>query len=151
MQSLLVFVHVSGVVVWVGGMAFAHFCLRPAAVESLDPPLRLALWRGVLRRFFPIVSAAVAAIVVSGVSMYFRVAVGTVPAGWYWMFAVGIVMAVIYLYILLAIHPRFAACVDARDWPAAGAQLARIRRLVGINLTLGVLTIAAATLAVGWG
>ena len=34
--------HLTGIVVWVGGMFFAHFALRPAAAE-LAPPVRLPL------------------------------------------------------------------------------------------------------------
>ena len=54
LHHLMLFVHLAGVIVWVGGMSFAHFCLRPASL-ALPPPQRLALWHGVLARFFPIV------------------------------------------------------------------------------------------------
>ena len=36
--------------------------------------------------------------------------------------------------------------VEARNWPAGGAALGRIRQLVGFNLLLGVVTVALATL-----
>ena len=42
--------HVMGVVVWVGGMFFAHMALRPA-VQSLAPPERLPLLAATLSRF----------------------------------------------------------------------------------------------------
>ena len=32
--------------------------------------------------------------------------------------------------------------VAAEDWPTAGAKLAQIRTLIGINMMLGVLTVA---------
>ena len=48
-------VHVLSILVWVGGMVFAHFFLRPA-VADLEPPLRLRLMHGVLRRFFAVVT-----------------------------------------------------------------------------------------------
>ena len=54
LHHLLLFVHLAGVIVWVGGMSFAHFCLRPAAL-ALPPAQRLALWSGVFGRFFPLV------------------------------------------------------------------------------------------------
>jgi uncharacterized membrane protein len=49
---VLLFVHVLGVVVWVGGMFLMHFAVRPAAVELLEPPARLPLLTRVLGRFF---------------------------------------------------------------------------------------------------
>ena len=40
-HPLLLFLHVAGVVVWVGGMFFAYVCLRPRAASQLEPPPRL--------------------------------------------------------------------------------------------------------------
>ena len=34
MRQLLVFIHLAGVIVWVGGMVFAHFFLRPVAPNN---------------------------------------------------------------------------------------------------------------------
>ena len=34
---------VLAIVVWIGGMFFAHYCLRPAAAEKLSPEQRLPL------------------------------------------------------------------------------------------------------------
>ena len=65
LHHFLLFIHLAGVVTWVGGMAFAHFCLRPAAL-ALPPAQRLGLWGAVLGRFFRIVWVAIAVIVVSG-------------------------------------------------------------------------------------
>ena len=42
--ALLKALHVLAVVLWVGGMAFAHFFLRPA-LATLEPPQRLRRWR----------------------------------------------------------------------------------------------------------
>ena len=42
--------HLLGVVVWVGGMFFAHMALRPS-VQALDPPERLPLLAATLTRF----------------------------------------------------------------------------------------------------
>jgi uncharacterized membrane protein len=36
--------------------------------------------------------------------------------------------------------------VQAEDWPAGAAALGRIRRLVGINLLLGLAVVAVASL-----
>ena len=51
MQRVLLMLHLSSAIVWVGGMFFAYVCLRPAAIELLEPPARLRLWRGVFSRW----------------------------------------------------------------------------------------------------
>ena len=51
-MSLFKLLHLLAVLLWVGGMFFAHFILRPAAVEALEAPQRLKLMDAVLRRFF---------------------------------------------------------------------------------------------------
>ena len=65
--------HVLSLIVWVGGMVFAHFFLRPA-VATLEPPLRLRLMHDVLGRFFKAVLVASLLTLVSGVWMLGRVA-----------------------------------------------------------------------------
>ena len=81
LHHILLFAHLAGVIVWVGGMAFAHFCLRPAALR-LPPALRLSLGSGVFRRFFPIVWLAIAVIVVSGFAMLVEVGFAQAPRSW---------------------------------------------------------------------
>src|SRR4051794_12001276 len=68
LSMLIVFllaVHILSALFWVGGMAFAHGILRPAAM-SLEPPVRLPLWRGVFERFLPRVGGSIVALLVSG-------------------------------------------------------------------------------------
>ena len=67
MIPMLLFVHIVGVVIWVGGMFFAYVCLRPAATKILEQPLRLTLWKAVFDRFFPAVWAAVFLILLSAI------------------------------------------------------------------------------------
>ena len=63
--ALLKALHVLAVVLWVGGMAFAHFFLRPA-LATLEPPQRLRLMHAVLGRFFAAVLWAVGLLLASG-------------------------------------------------------------------------------------
>ena len=79
LHPLLLFLHVAGVVVWVGGMFFAYVCLRPEAASQLEPPPRLRLWRGVLARFFTWVWVAVAAVLVSGLALILRYGFAAAP------------------------------------------------------------------------
>ena len=56
--EVALFLHFLAVAVWIGGMVFAHFCLRPA-IADLSPQLRLPLWESVFGRFFNWVAASV--------------------------------------------------------------------------------------------
>lgn len=153
LYALLKLVHVLAVVLWVGGMAFAHFFLRPA-VAQLDGPARLKLMHEVLRRFFAAVSVAAALLLASGLWMIGRVARAAVQGGadfrwppdWIAMTALGLVMIAIFAFIRLVLFRRFGAALTAGDTPAAAAALARIRTWVSVNLALGVLVIGVTLL-----
>ncbi len=90
-HAALVFAHLAGAIVWLGGMVFAHFALRPAAVLVLEPPVRLPLMAQALGRFFRLVAVAVVAIVVSGWVLLARVGMAHAPVGWHVMLALGLV------------------------------------------------------------
>lgn len=141
--------HVLAIVLWVGGMAFAHFCLRPS-VQSLEPPVRLRLLQAVMQRFFSAVLVAVEVVLVTGVWMIGRAAKESVQAGlgfampldWTLMATIGIVMVAIFGHIRFALFKRLTRAVAASDWPAGGAAMASIRTWVFVNLVLGVAVIA---------
>ena len=135
--------HIMGVVVWVGGMFFAHMALRPA-VQSLAPPERLPLLAATLSRFMAWVAVAIVAILASGFAMIAMM--GTVGYYVHGMTAVGLAMMAIYAYIVAVPLRILRGGVSARDWPRAGAAMQRIRQLVAVNLVLGVVVIAVAYL-----
>lgn len=147
--------HVLAIVVWIGGMVFAHFFMRPAALK-LEPPQRIKLMHGALQRFFSAVLVAVVVILGSGLWMIGRVAKESVQAGlgfnmplnWTIMATLGIVMMAIFMHIRFAYFKRLSKAVAASDWPAGGAALASIRTWVGINLAIGVVVIGVAFLMV---
>lgn len=145
-EPLFRFLHIASVTLWVGGMFFAYVCLRPSAAELLDPPHRLRLWQRVFARFFVWVWGAVVLIPVSGLAMLTRVGFDAAPLNWHLMLMIGLAMIAIYLYVFFGPYPALKRAVTAEDWKAGGAALGRIRQAVGINLSLGVLTIAIATL-----
>lgn len=146
LNPVLLFLHVASVVVWVGGMFFAYVCLRPAAVEVLEPPLRLTLWARVFERFFPAVWAAVALILASGLGMMLGVGFANAPIHWHFMFLSGLLMMMVFVLVVTLPFRKLRAAVAVSNWPAGGAALGKIRQLVGFNLALGFLTIAIATL-----
>jgi uncharacterized membrane protein len=148
LHYLMLFLHMVGVVGWVGGMAFAYLCLRPA-LTVLPPPQRLVLMRGVLGRFFPLVWVALGCLLVSGPVMLLEVGMRQAPAAWHAMLLTGLVMVAVFLSIWFGPWTRFAAAVGREDWAAGAAALAVIRQRVGFNLVLGLITIAVATLGLG--
>lgn len=143
-REILLFLHLLGVIAWVGGMFFAYFCLRPAAAECLEPPKRLPLWAATFRRFLAYTAAAVAAVLFSGLTMLAQAGFSQAPLGWHIMLTLGLVMALIFGYVYLVLYPRLRAHCSASAWPAAAQALNAIRRLVALNLILAACTIVAA-------
>ena len=145
MRQLLILLHLAGVIVWVGGMFFANFCLRPVAAKQLPPAQRLPLLAAVLGRFFTAVGGAIVAILGSGLAT--MLATGFASAPWYWhvMMTLGLAMSLIFAIIAGLHYPRLNAAVARQDWPAGGAAMNRIRQLVATNLMLGTATIIIAT------
>lgn len=142
---LLLFVHVLGATLWVGGMFFAYQCLRPVAAQQLAPPERQRLWLAVLARFFAWVWAIVVLVPASGLTMMAAVGMGLAPLHWQLMMASGLLMIAVFLAAYLLPYRGLRRAVAGQDWSAGGKALGWLRRLVGANLALGVLTIALAT------
>ena len=162
LYALMVFLHVLAVVVWVGGMFLMHFAVRPVAVAQLPPPQRLPLLAEILGRFFGWVVVAVLLVLATGVAMIVGIgaAAGAAASGKsafgegmrlahgsvHLMFGLGLLMSLIFAFIRLVPYPRLRASLAAQQPAAAAGHLDSIRRLVAVNLVLGGLTIAAATL-----
>ena len=140
--------HALSIIVWIGGMVFAQFFLRPA-VAQLEPPARLRLMHDVLGRFFKAVLAASVLTLVSGVWMLGRVAKQVVqsggnfqmPLGWTIMTVLGVAMVAIFMYIRFALFKKLGRAVAASEWAVGGAALAQIRTWVSINLGLGIVVL----------
>jgi len=144
LRQALLFLHLGGVIVWVGGMLFAYFCLRPAAAKVLAPPQRLPLWVATFGAFFRLVAIAIAFIFVSGLAMLWQTGFAVAPLGWHVMLVLGVAMAGVFVRIDRGLYPRLRRHCEASDWPAAAAALNSIRQWVAVNLVLAACTIAAA-------
>ena len=141
MTSIALVLHLLSAVVWIGGMFFAYMILRPVAASRLDPPQRLTLWNGVFARFFPWVWAAVIILPATGLFLSYRLfgGIGGSPPFVHLMLALGTAMVLVYLHVYFAPYRRLRAAVAVSDWSAGGKALATIRKLVGLNLLLGLL------------
>ncbi|MDP9601503.1 UNVERIFIED_ORG: putative membrane protein [Variovorax paradoxus] len=140
------FIHLLCAAFWVGGMATMHFAVRPSAVATLEPPLRLRMMAATLRRFFVGVDASVTLLFATGVAM---ILAGGGFRGLHWrieaMMSIAIVMLAIYVYIRASVFRAMRRAVDESAWPAAAARLNTVRKLVTVNLVLGVIVFGVAT------
>lgn len=138
--------------VWVGGMVFAYMVLRPS-VDELEPPVKLALLAAVFRRFFIWVWHAVVLMPLTGYAVLFWTYGGFAGSGMHihLMQATGWVMIAIYLSLFFGPYKRFKTAVAAENWPAAGQHLPTVRRLIAINMIIGLVTIAIGASGRFWG
>jgi uncharacterized membrane protein len=145
-MKIAMWLHLLGVVVWVGGMFFAYMVLRPASSRLLEPAQRLPLWQLVLTKFFLWVWLAVPLVLASGLYMLFSLHgfAGT-PMYIHLMMFIGLIMMLIFAHVFFAPFRRLRRFVALRDWPQAGVALNQVRTLVGLNLLLGLITITVAT------
>ncbi len=145
-MSIAIGLHTLAAVVWVGGMFFAYFALRPAA-GGLEAMERFALWRRTFARFFPWVWAAVAALLASGYWMLFAVMGGFADAGIHVhiMHMLGWVMIVLYGYAYFGPYRNLIRGVENVDTGTAKKGLDGIRRIVAINLALGLVNVLLGT------
>jgi uncharacterized membrane protein len=138
--------HLLSIVVWVGGMFFMLACLRPAAAEVLEPPVRVRLMHAVMRRFFDAATVAALLALLSGAAMIGLAGresarsglAFNMPLDWYTMIALFFVMLVVLAHIRLSLFRRLDRALAAQAWPDAAAAMAMIRWEVTINLVIGV-------------
>lgn len=140
MVSMMATLHLLGVIIWIGGMFFAHMALRPAAAELLQPQQRLPLLKGVLDRFFRWVWLAILSLLFSGYWLFLVAFKGQAAPYVHLMQGAGLLMVIIFCYIYFAPYRRMGAALDRTDIPTAAAHMASIRRLIGVNLVLGLAT-----------
>jgi uncharacterized membrane protein len=139
--GLVLALHIVGAVVWVGGMFFALLILRPS-LSVLAPAQRLALHGQVFRRFFRVVWHAMPLILLTGYAMLFGLYGGFAGVDWgvHVMHLLGLIMAAVFVAIVFGPYAQFRAS------PSPAATEA-IRRLILINLVLGLITVVVAAIS----
>lgn len=141
--------HLLAVIVWLGGMVFGHFFLRPAAA-ALEPAVRIRFMHAVLGRFFNTVLVMVLVVLVTGSWLIGQVARQvvqggahfTMPLEWMVMSSLGGLMALIFVYIRWVLYRRLGRAVGASNWAQGALALTQIRNWVAVNLVLGVAIVA---------
>jgi uncharacterized membrane protein len=137
-------VHVLCAVIWVGGMFFAYVVLRPS-LSVLEPIQRIALHTQIFRRFFLIVWHVMPLILLSGFAAIFGLFGGPATAPWNIsvMMLLGLIMSAIFLVIVFGPYARFRRSTDRTT---IVASMDRIRKLIAVNLVLGIVTVVVALL-----
>ncbi len=146
MMSIALSLHLLSAVIWVGGMFFAYVCLRPVAAQLLDPPVRLTLWSRVFTQFFTFVWLAIILLIVTGhglISLYGGM--GAIGKHVHIMLALGYIMFLVYGHLYFASFKRLKLAVAISDWDDAANRLNSMRKMVGINLSLGLITVIVAS------
>jgi uncharacterized membrane protein len=145
-MSIAMTLHILGVIIWVGGMFFAHMVLRPALNECLEAPQRLPLLLKVFDGFFPWVWGAVIAIMASGFWMLFTVYEGSIGFWLEFMSVVGVLMSAIFVFIYAIPYNQVGVALREDDKAKLVKAVNLIRQLILINLSLGMLVTIVATL-----
>jgi uncharacterized membrane protein len=140
----VVAVHVLCAVLWVGGMFFAYVVLRPS-MSVLEPIQRIALHTQVFRRFFLVVWHAMPLILITGFAILFGFYGGLANVGWniHLMLLLGLIMSAVFLFLVFGPYARFRRTTERNR---AAAAIETIRKLIAVNLVLGIVTIIVAFL-----
>lgn len=144
LNATLIVLHVLMAVAWVGGMLFAYTVLRPSVDATLEAPQRLAVLAAIFRRFFVWVWHAVVLLPLTGhvlLETFYGGLAGSRPYI-HMMMGLGWVMIALFAYMFFGPYAPFRRAVAAGDWPEAGRHLPRVRRVIAINLVLGLITVA---------
>ena len=135
--------HLVAAIVWLGGMTFLVYMLRPAAGRLLPPPMRVPLLAGVLGRFFPAVWVCIAVLLLTGFHTLTQVGMQAAPPSWHVMAAVGVMMSLIFAHLFFGPYQKLRRAVAAGELEAGGRQLARMHPWVLANLSLGWVAVIA--------
>ncbi len=132
--------HVLSSAIWVGGMFFAYIVLRPVAAEQLEPLQRLKLWIACFQRFFTYVWLAIGILPASGYFIIQQNWGSVVNVGWdlLLMQGLGWVMILLFMHVYFVPYRRIQNAVANQDIKAGAAALAQIRKIIAVNLSLGI-------------
>ena len=144
MTPLVQALHGMAATAWVGGIFFAFMALRPAANSILEPTQRLQLWQSAYRHFFPWVWVMIGLLLATGYADLFGRFGGldNRPLYLHLMHGIGLLMILLFCYLYFVLYRKLRRVVSEGDTPAAAAVMNRMRPVMVINLSLGMLITA---------
>lgn len=144
-MAIALTLHLFAALFWVGGMFFALVILRPAA-GPLSMELRVGLWSRTLTRFMKVVWLSVITLPATGYWMIFYLFGGRDNVGLH-----VVIMEILgWGMIVLFLTAHFRGFLPMRRMnrelliPEAGLYIERIRKIIQINLFLGIILISVA-------
>ena len=146
-MSITYTLHLLAACIWVGGMFFAYVALRPVAAKLLEPDLRLPLWRDTFKRFFTWVWLIVAILPITGhwmIATQFN-GMANVGTAVHVMMLIGWIMIGVFIFLFVKPYKTLTQHLSEKSLAAAAKSLNQIRKLVLINLSLGIITIIIAS------
>lgn len=152
MLILALALHLLAAIVWVGGMFFAHVILRPA-MAPMPPAERMALRGRLLPRFFAVVWVAVVVLFVTGYGVLYFGYEGLDGAGLHvrLMEVIGLFMMLLFGWMYFRPFKLFMMALTEGNNESAAFEFERIRRVVALNLVLGLIVSALAGTGNFWG
>jgi uncharacterized membrane protein len=144
LRLLVLFIHVTAVIVALGGSLFSTFALAPVLAEELDAAARLRVARRVIQRLGVIVLGALAVLVVTGISNmeFFNVAGPLLD----------LKLALVAIVIALAIFQYGALGMRIWGLSATGPHPALVplqARFRSVGLKVGLLVLVIVYLSLG--
>jgi uncharacterized membrane protein len=144
LRLVVLFVHVTAVIVALGGSLFSTFALAPVLAEELEPAARLRVMRRVIRRLGVIVLTALAVLVFTGIlNVLF---LGAMPALLVVKLALVVVAIALALYQYGSLGVRIWQLSQAGPDPSLMPLQVRFRR---VGLTVGTLVLIIVYLSHG--
>jgi uncharacterized membrane protein len=141
LHLLALFLHLVGVVLWVGGMVFIRVCL-------VSTTLTTAQWAEALEHFFPVAWTSILLVIASGGFMLTERGYAHAPPGWLLMAVTGSIMSVIFVSIWFGPWQELRAALTAGVPAQARARTAMLSicKRLDVTLAFATLTATAATL-----
>jgi uncharacterized membrane protein len=143
-RMVVLFVHVTAVIVALGASLFSTFALAPVLAGELDAAARLRVTRRVIRRLGAIVLSALAILVVTGILNVMLTGIMSGLLALKLIFVLAVIVLALYQYGVLGV--RIWRLSAGGPNPALPELQARFRR---IGLTVGTLVLIIVYLSLG--
>ncbi len=144
----VLFLHILGVAWWFGGLVFIWCCLLPE-LRTLSSVQYFPLIAAVLKRFFAVSWIAVMLVVFSGGAMLLKTGFAKAPPAWHTMTVTGLIMVGVFVETWFRPWRDLKSAVATENWARSAVVVQRLNHRVTLNLALGFVTIAFATLGLG--
>ncbi|MBA1192095.1 hypothetical protein G7007_04345 [Pseudomonas entomophila] len=144
--------HVAATAIWLCGLGYLWWTLRLAPVATVDRPARLQRWSDLFRHRFGRVWLVLVMLSASGFSLMHAsgLTLDTAPRPVQVMIGGAIASFALCLRIRSLLGPELDAAIAAQDWATGAWVLARIRRMVGACLLIGMAVAGVALWRLSW-